>query len=169
MHPNDFCPYKRGNLQRPKEKSRWRHRQRLHWGSWVLPVATRREHGTDSPSELPEEASLPEPWFWTSGLQNWKRINFWGFPGGSVVKNPSANAGDTEDSGLIPGSGSPPGVGNGNLLQYCCLENPMDRGAWWATVRGVAKNWIWLSDYGYDIYCALESLQSSACISINIY
>ena len=96
----------------------------------MLPVATRREHGTDSPSELPEEASLPEPRFWTSGLQNWKRINFWGFPGGSVVKNPSANAGDTEDSGLIPGSGSPPGVGNGNLLQYCCLENPMDRGAW---------------------------------------
>ena len=97
-------------------------------------------HGTDSPSELPEEASLPKPRFWTSGLQNWKTTNFWGFPGGSVVKNQSANAGDTEDSDLIPGSGSPPGVGNGNPLQYCCLENPMDRGSWWATVRGVTKS-----------------------------
>ena len=52
------------------------------------------------------------------------------FPGGSVVKNPPVNAGDT---GLIPGLGKSPGVGNGNPLQYSCLENPMDRGAWWAT------------------------------------
>ena len=49
-----------------------------------------------------------------------------GFPGGSVVKNLPANAGDT---GLVPGSGRSPGVGNGNLLQYSCLENSMDRGA----------------------------------------
>jgi len=42
---------------------------------------------------------------------------------------------------LIPGLGRPPGEGNGNPLQYSCLENPMDRGAWWATVCGVAKNW----------------------------
>ena len=52
-----------------------------------------------------------------------------GFPGGSVVKNLPANAGDTRDAGLIPGSGRSPGGGNGNLLQYFCLENPMDRGA----------------------------------------
>ena len=97
-------------------------------------------HGTYSPSELPEEASLTKPQFWTSGLQNWKTTNFWGFPGSSVVKNKSANAGDTEDSGSIPGSGSPPGVGNGNPLQYCCLENPMDRGAWWAIVHGVTES-----------------------------
>ena len=58
-----------------------------------------------------------------------------GFPGGSVVKNPSANAGDTRDSGLIPGSGRSPGEGNGNPLQYSCL----DGGAWWATVHGVLK------------------------------
>ena len=49
------------------------------------------------------------------------------FPGGSVVKNPPVNAGDT---GLIPGLGKSPGVGNGNPLQYSCLRNPMDRGAW---------------------------------------
>jgi len=51
------------------------------------------------------------------------------FPGGAVVKIPPAKAGDTEDSGLIPGSGRSPGGGHGNLLQYSCLENPMDRGA----------------------------------------
>ena len=61
----------------------------------------------------------------------------WGFPGGAVVKNLPANAGDT---GLIPGLSRSPGEGNGNSLQYSCLGNPMDRGAWWATVHGVAKS-----------------------------
>ena len=59
-----------------------------------------------------------------------------GFPGSSVVKNPSANAGDP---GLIPGLGRSRGEGNGNSLQCSCLGNPMDRGAWQATVHGVAK------------------------------
>ena len=59
------------------------------------------------------------------------------FPGGSVVKNPPANAGD---SGSIPGMGRSPGEGNGNPLQDSCLGNPMDRGAWWATVHGVTKS-----------------------------
>ena len=58
------------------------------------------------------------------------------FPGGSLVKNPPANAGDV---GSIPGSERSPGGGNGNPLQYSCLGNPMDRGAWWATVHGVTK------------------------------
>ena len=53
-----------------------------------------------------------------------------------MVENPLANAGD---AGSIPGSGRSPGEGNGNPLQYSCLGNPMDRGAWWATVHGVAK------------------------------
>ena len=57
-----------------------------------------------------------------------------------VVKNLPANAGDTRDVGFIPGSARSPGRGNGNPLQYSCLENPMDRGAWWATVHGVAKS-----------------------------
>jgi len=57
-----------------------------------------------------------------------------------VVKNPPANAGDARDAGLIPGSGRSPGGGNGNSLQYSCLENSMDRGAWKATVHGVAKS-----------------------------
>ena len=59
-----------------------------------------------------------------------------GFPGGSAVKNLPANVGDMVS---IPGSGRSPGEGNGNPLQYSCLENPMGRGAWWATVHGVAK------------------------------
>ena len=60
-------------------------------------------------------------------------------PGGSGVKNLPANAGDTGDAGSVPGSGSSPG-GNGNPLQYYCLENSMDKGAWWATVFAVAKS-----------------------------
>ena len=58
-----------------------------------------------------------------------------------MVKNPPANAGDLRDKGLIPGSGRSPGEVNGNRLQYSCLRNPMDRGAWWAMVLGVAKGW----------------------------
>ena len=61
-----------------------------------------------------------------------------GFPGGSVVKNPPANAGD---AGLIPGLGKSPGGGSGNSLQYTCLGNPMDRGGWWTRVHGVTKSW----------------------------
>ena len=61
------------------------------------------------------------------------------FPGGAVVKNLPANAGDTRDTGAITGSGRYPGVGNGNPSQYSCLENSMDRGAW--LLQGLAKSW----------------------------
>ena len=57
-----------------------------------------------------------------------------------MVENPSVGAGDAKDLGSIPGSGRFLGEGNGNPLQYPCLENPMDRGAWWTTVHGVAKS-----------------------------
>ena len=59
----------------------------------------------------------------------------------AVVKNPPASGEDTEDMDLIPGSGKFPGGGNGNPLQFSCMENPLDRGAWWATVHEVAKSW----------------------------
>ena len=69
------------------------------------------------------------------------------FPVGSDIKESACNTGDP---GLIPGAGSgqgwSPGEGNGNPLQYSCLENPMDRGAWWATVPGVARSWTRLSN-----------------------
>ena len=58
-----------------------------------------------------------------------------------VVKNSYANPGDARDTGLIPGSGRYPGGGHGNPLQYSSLENPIDRGAWWPTVHGVAQSW----------------------------
>ena len=65
-----------------------------------------------------------------------------GFPSASMVKNPPANA---EDVCSIPGLRRSPGEGNGNSLQYSCLENPMDRGGCWATVHGVRKSWTQLS------------------------
>ena len=67
-----------------------------------------------------------------------------------VVKNLPANAGDVRDQGSIPGLGRSPGEGNGNSLQYSCLEKPMERGAWWATIyrsQRVGHNW---SDWEYD-------------------
>ena len=66
------------------------------------------------------------------------------FPGGTVVKNLLASAGDV---GSIPGLGRFPGGGNGNPLQYSCLENPTDSGAWWTTVHGVAKSRTRLSNF----------------------
>ena len=76
--------------------------------------------------------------------------NILGFPGGSEVKASTCNVGDL---GLIPGSGRSPGKGSGNPLQYSCLENPMDGGAWWATVHGVAKSRTRLSDFTFtEVY-----------------
>ena len=57
-----------------------------------------------------------------------------------MAKNPPANAGDAKDSDSVTGLGRSPEEGNGNLLQYSCLENPMDRGAWRAAVQGVTQN-----------------------------
>ena len=80
------------------------------------------------------------------------KINTWdlsklnkGFPGGTVVKNLPANAGDAEDVGSMPESGRFPGKGNGSPLQYSCLGKPMDRGAWLTTVHRVTKCQTWLS------------------------
>ena len=72
-----------------------------------------------------------------------------GFPGGSEVKASACNAGDL---GLIPGSGRSPGEGNGNPPQYSCLEDPMDGGAWWATVHKVAKSRTQLSDFTFTFF-----------------
>ena len=95
-----------------------------------------------------------------------------------VVKKPPANAGKTSDvggGGSIPGSGRSPGVGNGNPLQYSCLENPMDRGGWQATILGITKSWTWLSththtpDYTLSLFWTLSGFpggsggKESAC------
>ena len=79
-------------------------------------------------------------------LDTTERLNFqkhMRFPGVSVVKNPPANAGEAHS---IPGRGRSPGEGNGNPLQYSCLENSMNKGAWWATVCRVSKSGTQLSD-----------------------
>ena len=83
----------------------------------------------------------------------WAALLLWAtkdFPGGSDGKESACNAGDL---GSIPGSGRSPGEGHGNPPQYSCLENPMDRGAWWATVRRVAKSWTQLNQQ-----CKLEAV-----------
>ena len=68
-----------------------------------------------------------------------------------MVKNLSANAGDIRDMGLIPGSGRSPGEGHGKPLQYSCLKNPKDRGAWLAMGQRVTKSWTRLSDSAHII------------------
>ena len=70
----------------------------------------------------------------------WMCIHTWASQVMLVVKNLSANAGDIGDPGSIPGSGGSPGGGHGNPLQYSCLENPMDRGAWGATIHRISKS-----------------------------
>ena len=75
------------------------------------------------------------------------KIHALGFPGGAEVKSSACN--NVGDLGLIPGLGRSPGEGNGNPLQYSCLENPMDGGAWWAIVHGVTKSWTQLNDFTF--------------------
>ena len=82
-------------------------------------------------------ACHPENPFWTVG-----------FPGGSEVKASASNAGDL---GSIPGLRRSPGEGNDNPLQYSCLENPVDGGAWWVTIHGVTKSRTWLSDFTFTL------------------
>ena len=87
------------------------------------------------------ESSLPSDQNCDSHTGRWILNHF---PGGLDGK---ASAYDAGDLGSVPGLGRSPGEGNGNPLQYSCLENPMDQGVWWATVHGVAKSQTWLSDF----------------------
>ena len=87
-----------------------------------------------------------------------------------MVKNQPANAGDTADTGSVPGWGRFPGRGNGNPLQYPCLQNPMNRGAWPATVRGVTKSQM--VDSHFPLLCFLKTpsagkltFRGPACVS----
>ena len=77
------------------------------------------------------------------------------FPGGSVVKNSPANAGDIRDVGSVPGLGRPPGGGHSNPLQYSCLKNPMHRGAWQAIVHEVTKSQTRLSNFHFTLFVSL--------------
>ena len=79
-----------------------------------------------------------------------------GFPGSAVVKNMPPNPGDKRDSGSISRSGRSPRVGNGNPLRNFCLQNPTDRGAWWATVHGFAESWTRLIIARHSILHMIE-------------
>ena len=94
--------------------------------------------------------SFSPPYYASSKLLDYFFAFLYSFTRASqVVKNPPARAGGAGDLGSVPGLGRSPGEGNGNLLHYSCLENPMDR-AWRATVHGVAKSWMWFSNWAQE-------------------
>ena len=94
------------------------------------------------------------------GSLGWAVIKDGASPVALVVKKPPANAGDLRDLGSIPGLGRFPRGGYGNPLQYSCQENPMDRGAWRATVHRAAKSWTWLKQLKHntikDDWCSFK-------------
>ena len=96
-------------------------------------------------------------------------IKPWGFPGGTRVKNLPANAGDTKNTVLVPQSGWSPGEGNSNQLQSSCLENPMDRVAWWTIVHGVTKKsdtteWTHTCMHTHNALYDVSSLTHTICL-----
>ena len=132
------------------------------WSGLLLII----QSGAAGRSQLPWITIPPPPLCWEAVVwklsRNLSQTNeVWGYrgifscrvrespdwlPWCSAIKNPIFNAGDIKDVGLIPGSGRSPGGGSGSSPQCSCLENPMDRGAWWATVHRVAKSQTWLSN-----------------------
>ena len=95
----------------------------------------------------------------TDCIDNWKSVYlFWASQVALVVKNTPANARDVRDTSSIPGSGRSPGREHGNPVWYSCLENPMDRGAWQATVHGVAKSWTQLKRLSMHVHLSHGSL-----------
>ena len=121
---------------------------------WVRKIPWRREsylgEGLPTPEFLPREfhgqRSLASysPW----GHKEPLTPSLWGFAGGASGKEPAYQCRlDIRDVSTIPGSGRSPGVGHGNPLQYSCLENPMDRGAWQAAVHRVAQSWTQLKRF----------------------
>ena len=95
-----------------------------------------------------QSCSLVMKWYFEQQLDP----VIWGFPGWTVVKNPSASARGARDPSLTPELGKSSGVGNGKPLQYSCLGSPMDRGAWWARVHGVTESPTRLSTHQLFIY-----------------
>ena len=98
-----------------------------------------------------------------SFLKNGSTVNVQASQVALVVKNLPVNAGDVRDAGSIPGSGRSPRGGHSNPLQYSCLENPTYRGAWWATLHGVAKSWTWLK------WLSSRSSSSSSRVNMQYY
>ena len=117
--------------------------------AWLTSACFNRLKGKSFEGNILEEGRVCVPGLRSVPECLWWHSCYWvsqllGFPGSSDCKVSAYNAGDL---GSIPRSGRLPGEGNGIPLQYSCLENPMDRGAWWATAHGVAKSWTRLSDF----------------------
>ena len=110
-------------------------------------------------------------------FEHW--CEYWASQVALVVENLPANAGVVREAGFIPGSGRSPGGGHGNLLQYSCLENPMVRGAWWATIYRVVKSWtrlkqlstlcLWAYEFPRDIeqlYCSTRPIRKPFLVKL---
>ena len=120
------------------------------WEIWIRSLGWEdplEKHKEDSPLQYSCLGNSMDRGAWraavhgaTKSQTQWSDFHFHFFPGDPRLKNPPANAGDTRDAGSIHGSGRSPGGGHGNALQYSCLENPMDRGAWRAMVHSVAQS-----------------------------
>ena len=114
-------------------------------------------------------SSQPRNWTRVSWIEGDSSPSELSFPGDAVVKNLPAYAGDTS---LITVWGKYPGGGIGNLLQYSCLEKPMDRVAWWATVHGATKSRAWLSDWAHtytNVQYSFECLRGYTCKQAQIW
>ena len=141
----------------------WYTRQQMLWGCHpqrrrplqleIQPTMLQRSRHDVATEQQPIQSDCSRVWspvckFSKSKTNSGKMYLAPGFPGGSEVKASACNA---VDLGPIPGSGRSPGEGNGNPFQYSCLENPMDGGAWWATVHSVAKSRTRLSHFTLHI------------------
>ena len=104
------------------------------WG-WFLVLI----HPLPSPAQQIHRKCVQKPQFKMKCYRTYS-----GLPRGTNGKESVCNAGDVRDAASIPGSGTFPEGGHGNPFQDSCLENPMDRGAWWATVHRIAQSWTWL-------------------------
>ena len=124
-------------------------------------VPLSKEPGKNPNSQIPQLQATFQSWLHReSWFHFWIEIpHVWAYQVVLVVKNLSANAGDIRDVGSISGSGRSPGGGHGNPLQYSCLEHPMDRGGWQATVHGVTKSQTWSKQLSTQqaTYMILES------------
>ena len=127
-------------------KSRQSLESQQHPGNSQTPVSTLKIMGAIARCILSAPCSFRKSTYFQGSLGSPHLLKVTEFPGGSEVKASACNAGDL---GSTPGLGRSPGEGNGNPLQYSCLENPMDRGAWRATVHGVAKSQTQLSNFTF--------------------